>query len=44
MNDEEKRMYMIQKGKYDTYTRICLKKAEKGEHPVDRHFKYEETA
>lgn len=43
MNDEEKRLYNIQKGKYDTYMRVCLKKAEKSEHPKDRKFTLAET-
>ena len=43
MNEEEKRLYNIQKGKYDTYLRVCQKKVEKGEHPKDRKFTLQET-
>lgn len=38
LQDEEKRLYAIQKGKYDAYMRILAKKSENGEHPKDRRF------
>lgn len=38
LNDEEKRLYNIQKGKYDTYMRILAKKEEKGELPSEKKF------
>jgi len=36
MSEEERRVYNIQKGKYDTYLKICKKKEQSGEHPKDR--------
>jgi hypothetical protein len=44
MLEDEKRLYNIQKGKYDTYMRICQKKESQGEHPRDRRFKLEDCA
>lgn len=38
LNEEEKRLYNIQKGKYDTYMRILAKKEEKGELPCEKKF------
>ena len=43
MNEEEKRLYNIQKGKYDTYVRILQKKADMNELPGDRKFKLADT-
>lgn len=44
LNEDEKRLYTIQKGKYDTYLRILEKKKSQNEHPGDRRFKMEELA
>lgn len=44
MNEEEKRTYNIQKGKYDTYVRILAKKEQQGEHPRNARFTYAEAA
>jgi len=41
--EEEKRLYQIQKGKYDTYMRILDKKKAQGEHPGERNFKWYEV-
>lgn len=38
MSEEEKRLYNIQKGKYDTYMRILVKKEQQNEHPKDMRF------
>jgi len=38
LNEEEKRLYNIQKGKFDSYQRILQKKEQMGEHPRDRKF------
>jgi len=38
LTEDEKRLYAMQKSKYDTYIRICTKKSENGEHPVNRKF------
>jgi len=42
MGEEEKRLYQIQRGKYDTYKRICQKKEDQGEHPKERRFQMHE--
>jgi hypothetical protein len=38
LTEEEKRLYQIQKGKYDTYLRILEKKKLTNDHPNDRKF------
>jgi hypothetical protein len=43
MSEDEKRLYHIQKGKYDTYMRILSKKSQLGEHPKDRRFSLKEV-
>lgn len=43
LNEEEKRLYTIQKGKYDTYLRILEKKRVQQDHPVDKRFEYNQV-
>ena len=43
LNDDEKRLYNIQKGKYDTYMRILAKKEQQGEFPNKRKFALDEV-
>jgi len=43
MIEEEKRLYNIQKGKYDSYMRVITKKAENGEHPKYRKFDFSDV-
>lgn len=38
MLDDEKRLYTIQKGKYDTYMRILEKRKVQNDHPVDKRY------
>ena len=38
LNDEEKRLYTIQKGKYDAYMRILEKKKHTGDLPHHKKF------
>lgn len=38
MNDDEKRLYQIQKGKYDSYVRAMEKRSAQGENPANRIF------
>lgn len=38
LNDDEKRLYNIQKGKYDTYMRILAKKEQQGDLPSNKKF------
>jgi len=38
LTEEEKRLYQIQKGKYDTYLRILEKKRLTNDLPADRVF------
>ena len=38
LNDEEKRLYTIQKGKYDGYLRILEKKKHTGDLPQNKKF------
>ena len=42
LNEDEKRLYNIQKGKYDTHCRVTAKKIQGGENPVERKFKLTE--
>ena len=43
LTEDEKRLYTIQKGKYDTYLRILEKKKVTNDHPADRLFKLSEV-
>lgn len=43
LSEEEKRLYTIQKGKYDTYLRILEKKKITRDHPLDRRFNLAEV-
>lgn len=43
LNEDEKRLYNIQKGKYDTHCRVTAKKLQGGENPVERKFKLPEV-
>lgn len=43
LNEDEKRLYNIQRGKYDTYLRILAKKEQQGELPKDMRFSYNEA-
>jgi hypothetical protein len=43
LTDEEKRLYNIQKGKYDTYMRVLEKRKVTGDLPTQRVFKLSEV-
>ena len=43
LDEDEKRLYNIQKGKYDTYVRILEKKAKTNEHPLQKRFSLAEV-
>lgn len=43
LTEDEKRLYQIQKGKYDAYLRILEKKKQTHDHPLDRVFSLQDT-